>query len=78
MAGNTAVAVITDATTPAQRVLVTELNRAASDVASSGMNAPAIIAIGSIVGLRDALAGQGIEVSSDALLSDRVAEDLDR
>jgi uroporphyrin-III C-methyltransferase len=50
------VAVVTDATTSRQRVLVTRLADAVVDVAKARLGSPAIIAIGSIVRLRDALA----------------------
>ncbi|MFO1147318.1 MAG: uroporphyrinogen-III C-methyltransferase [Alsobacter sp.] len=53
---DTPVAVVTDATTPRQRVLVTTLAEAVADVAREGLGSPAIIAIGSIVRLREALA----------------------
>ena len=49
-------AVVTDATTPRQRVLVARLDTCAAEVAAAAMKAPAIVAIGSIVGLRAALA----------------------
>ena len=58
--GDTAVAVVTDATTARQRVLITRLDRADADVTRAGLKAPAIIAIGSIVGVRDALAACAI------------------
>jgi uroporphyrin-III C-methyltransferase len=60
MSGETAVAVVTDATTPRQRVLITSLARAADDVAVAGLKAPAIIAIGSIVDVRKALVAHAI------------------
>jgi uroporphyrin-III C-methyltransferase len=50
-----AVAVVCDATTPRQRVLVTTLVRVAADVAAQGLSAPSIIAIGEMVKLRAAL-----------------------
>ena len=49
------VAVVSKATTPAQRVLETTLARAAADVAASGIEPPAIIAIGAAVKLRASL-----------------------
>jgi uroporphyrin-III C-methyltransferase len=51
----TAVAVVCDATTPRQRVLVTTLQRVAADVAAQRLSAPSIIAIGEMVKLRAAL-----------------------
>jgi uroporphyrin-III C-methyltransferase len=53
---DTPLAVVTDATTLKQRVLVTTLRCAVEDVAREGLGSPAIIAIGSIVRLRSALA----------------------
>src|SRR5712671_5928969 len=59
------VAVVSKATTAAQRVLETTLGRAAADVAASGIEPPAIVAIGAAVRLRasldwlGALAGTG-------------------
>ena len=50
------VAVVTDATLPAQRVLETTLARAAEDVAAAGMVPPALIVIGRAALLRRALA----------------------
>ncbi len=52
----TPVAIVTDATTPRQRVLVTRLDLAERDAAAQGFGAPAIIAIGSIVALQQVLA----------------------
>jgi uroporphyrin-III C-methyltransferase len=49
------VAVVSKATTPAQRVLETTLGRAAADVAASGIEPPAIVAIGAAVRLRTSL-----------------------
>ncbi len=54
------VAVVTDATTERQRVLISTLATAAADVAAAEMKAPAIIAIGSIVGVRAALLAHAI------------------
>ncbi|MEJ1157186.1 uroporphyrinogen-III C-methyltransferase [Prosthecomicrobium sp. N25] len=56
MGANTPVGIVADATTPRQRVLVTQLDRAAREAAAQGLKAPAIVAIGSIVGLRERLA----------------------
>jgi uroporphyrin-III C-methyltransferase len=49
------VAVVSKATTPAQRVLETTLGRAAADVAAAGIEPPAIVAIGAAVRLRASL-----------------------
>jgi len=51
----TPVAVVAQATAAGQRVLETELGRAAADVAASGIEAPAVIAVGEIVRLRAGL-----------------------
>ncbi|HEY1414132.1 MAG TPA: uroporphyrinogen-III C-methyltransferase [Rhodopila sp.] len=51
----TTVAVVCDATTPRQRVLVTTLLCVAADVATHGLAAPSIIAVGEMVKLRAAL-----------------------
>jgi uroporphyrin-III C-methyltransferase len=47
--------VVASATTDAQRVLETTLDRAASDVAAAGIEPPAIVVIGGVVRLRAAL-----------------------
>jgi len=49
------VAVVSKATTPQQRVLETTLARAAADIAASGIEPPAIVAIGAAVRLRAGL-----------------------
>jgi len=54
-APDTPVAIVEDATTPRQRVLVTTLGRAKRDADAQGCAAPAIIAVGAIVALRDRL-----------------------
>jgi uroporphyrin-III C-methyltransferase len=56
MAPETPVAIVTDATTPEQRVLVTTLIRAKAEASAKGFGAPAIVAIGEIVRLQAALA----------------------
>lgn len=56
MAADTPVGIVADATTPRQRVLVTRLDRAAREAAEAGLKAPAIVAIGAIVGVREKLA----------------------
>ena len=52
---NEPVAVVSRATTPQQRVLETTLARAAADVAASGIEPPAVVAIGQAVALRAGL-----------------------
>lgn len=54
---DTAVAVVTEATLPGQRTLVTTLGRVVDDVAAAGMAAPAIIAIGAVAELRAVFSG---------------------
>ena len=49
------VAIVSKATTPAQRVLVTSLAEAATAAAEAGIEGPTIIAVGEIVRLRAAL-----------------------
>lgn len=49
------VAVISRATTPQQRVLETTLAKAAEDVVAQGMEAPAVVVVGEVVRLRQAL-----------------------
>jgi uroporphyrin-III C-methyltransferase len=56
------VAVIASATLPGQRILVTELARAAEDVRVGGIKAPAIIVIGAIVRLRAELEALALRV----------------
>ncbi len=53
---DTPVAFVADATTPAQRLLVTRLADAVTDATAAGIRAPAIVAIGGIVALRAVLA----------------------
>lgn len=55
MAPTTPIAFVTRATTPEQRVVVSTLEKAAEDVETSGIEAPAITVVGSIVPLRAAL-----------------------
>ncbi|MEZ5723046.1 MAG: uroporphyrinogen-III C-methyltransferase [Paracoccaceae bacterium] len=49
------VALVQNASTPAQRVLETTLGRAAAEAASAGIGAPAVVCIGGTVPLRRAL-----------------------
>ncbi len=55
MAEETPVAVVANATTPGQRTLATTVARAVEDMAASGIEPPAVVAIGRIVSLRDTL-----------------------
>src|SRR4051812_37181190 len=52
---NEPVAIVSKATTPAQRVVVTSLAEAAATAAATGIEGPTIIAIGEVVRLRAAL-----------------------
>ncbi|WP_097105107.1 uroporphyrinogen-III C-methyltransferase [Hoeflea halophila] len=52
-------AFVTDASTQSQHVLETTLSRAAQDVASSGLQPPAIVVVGQVVRLRPALDWMG-------------------
>ncbi len=61
-AADTPVAIVTEATTTHQRVLVTSLERVGADVVAHGLTAPAIVAIGGIVALRAALAPMAISL----------------
>lgn len=54
-----AVAVVTQATTPQQQVVMTTLGRAVEDIARSGLEPPAIICIGDAVKMRAVLDWQG-------------------
>ena len=62
----TPVAIVTDATKPNQRILVTTLARASADANAGGFGAPAIVAIGKIVDLHAALAPLAIPWRSEA------------
>jgi uroporphyrin-III C-methyltransferase/precorrin-2 dehydrogenase/sirohydrochlorin ferrochelatase len=53
----TPVAVVRRATLPDQRVLVATLGTVAAEVAAAGLRPPAVIVVGEVVGLRDALWG---------------------
>jgi len=55
MPGDLPVAVVQDATTPEQRVLVSSVERVCRDAEARGFGSPAIVAIGEMVRLREAL-----------------------
>lgn len=61
LAPDTAVAVICDATTPRQKVLVSTLETCARDLADSGLAPPAIIVIGAIAELHGTLNWLGVD-----------------
>lgn len=67
MAADTAVGIVCDATTPRQRVHVGRLDRIAEEAAEAGLKAPAIVAIGSIVALREKLAPFALGPEADRL-----------
>jgi uroporphyrin-III C-methyltransferase len=52
----TPLAIVSEATTPRQRVLVTTLGRASTEAKARNFTAPAIVAVGEIVTLRESLA----------------------
>ena len=62
LAADTPVAFVARATTPAQRVLITTLAKAVTDVATHGFESPAIIAIGEIVRLHEILSPLAINL----------------
>jgi uroporphyrin-III C-methyltransferase len=55
MAPDTPAAFVTDATTPAQRVLVTRLDELVAEAVRQDVASPAIVAIGGIVAVRERL-----------------------
>jgi uroporphyrin-III C-methyltransferase len=61
----TTVAVVCDATTPRQRVLVSTLEQVAGEAAAQGVGSPSIIAIGEMVKLRAALTPFAITLAVD-------------
>jgi len=54
---DTPVAVIASATTPNERILVSQLGRVVEDAARAALEPPAIIAVGDIVAVRDQIRG---------------------
>ncbi|MBV9740873.1 MAG: uroporphyrinogen-III C-methyltransferase [Hyphomicrobiales bacterium] len=56
MSPDTPLAIVSEATTKRQRVIVTKLATASAEAKSAGLVAPAIVAIGAIVELREVLA----------------------
>jgi len=56
MSADTPLAMVSEATTKRQRVLVTKLATASAEAKKEGLGAPAIVAIGAIVELREMLA----------------------
>jgi len=61
----TAVAIISEATTPRQKVLETQLARAQADAEAAGIEAPAIVAIGAIANLREQIADYMVALTTD-------------
>ncbi len=66
LAPDTPVAIVTDATTAKQRVLITRLDRAKAEATAQTMLAPAIVAVGAIVTLQSVLAPFAITLSAPA------------
>jgi uroporphyrin-III C-methyltransferase len=62
----TPLAIVSEATTPRQRVLVTTLERASTEAKAHNFAAPAIVAIGEIVTLREALAPFAVTLRAQA------------
>jgi uroporphyrin-III C-methyltransferase len=58
-------AVVQDATTPAQRVLVSTLGTVADDAAAQGFGSPSIVAFGEMVRLRAALQPLAVTIAGD-------------
>jgi uroporphyrin-III C-methyltransferase len=65
MPPDVAVAVVCDATTPQQRVLVTTLQHVAAEAHAQGLASPSIIAIGEMVKLRAALTPFAITLATE-------------
>ena len=63
---DTPVAIVTEATTARQRVLITRLDRAHDDAIDQRLRAPAIVAVGSIVALQPVLAPFAITLRGEA------------
>jgi uroporphyrin-III C-methyltransferase len=57
LAPHTPAAVIASATMPAQRILISRVDRVAAEARDKGIEPPAIVVIGDIVGVRDRLIG---------------------
>lgn len=58
LSGQTPAAVIAAATTANERVVITTLKRLASDIRQSGLEPPAVVVVGEIVGVRNRLLGR--------------------
>ncbi|MBW3095740.1 uroporphyrinogen-III C-methyltransferase [Pseudohoeflea coraliihabitans] len=71
-----AVAFVTDASTERQRVLVTTLGAGVADLRAAGLEPPAIVVIGEVVHLREALdwlgAAEGRQLAHDPLGTRRI------
>lgn len=65
MSPDTPLAIVSEATTKRQRVLVTKLAAASAEAKSEGLVAPAIVAIGAIVKLREALAPFAVNLEAE-------------
>ncbi|HSR82821.1 MAG TPA: uroporphyrinogen-III C-methyltransferase [Streptosporangiaceae bacterium] len=62
---STPVAIISDATLPHQQVLTSTLDRVAADAMSAGVRPPAVVVIGDVVRLREALVHTDLAAQSD-------------
>ena len=75
-APETPVAIVSKATTPEQRVLVTTLGGCAAEARAEGIEPPAIVVVGEVVRLRDTLdwlgAGEGRAAAADPLAGRRL------
>ena len=65
MSEDTPIAIVSEATTKRQRVLVTKLATASVKAKAEGLAAPAIVAIGRIVELREALMGRAVALEGE-------------
>jgi uroporphyrin-III C-methyltransferase len=66
MSPDTPLAIVSEATTKRQRVLMTKLANASAEAKAEGLAAPAIVAIGAIVKLRQALAPFAMTLEAEA------------
>jgi siroheme synthase len=77
----TPVAVISDGTTPRQRVLTSTLGAVAAEAAATGFRPPAVVVVGDVVGLREQLLPGSAANATDAAVgyaAERAATDADR
>ena len=67
LAGSTPAALIASATLPEERILVAPLRDIAAESERAKLAAPAILAVGAIVGARDALAEAVARLKAEAV-----------